>query len=197
MHNQEAFRQNSKSWLIRLSFWFAAVILAFGAVWSGYNLYHAVSRHQPASTSSNDLSPCGMDPKKARFAGCLFDPIALSWVPQECYDFDLAKEFLELAVPSGWQFWQESGKESKALSLANVMQRQDMVLYVSRRYLRERCVFGWRKMHRAVMRGREVDGYVLDWDGIVGCEEVWKGRKEDRDGLVRVEVGFPSCGRYF
>ncbi|KAM3064762.1 hypothetical protein ACMFMF_011757 [Clarireedia jacksonii] len=54
-----------------------------------------MSRVNP--TTAHQLQPCGLDSETAKANGCIFDLMTMSWLAPECYDDELAEEFLEVA----------------------------------------------------------------------------------------------------
>ncbi|PHH63513.1 hypothetical protein CDD81_5794 [Ophiocordyceps australis] len=159
-------------------------LLSLGVLFAGYDLFRAASTPTPKPATH----PCGTEAKTARGLKCMFDPIAVAWLPAECHDFALTGEFMAVQK---WHYWAEA-EGGETLSLANVMQGQHGVLYVEEEYVRQRCVFAWRKLHGAVVNGTAVDGYTVDWEGLMECEEVFRGRRGD-GGRREVKVRYPSC----
>lgn len=163
-------------------------VLCVVAALAAYDFYRTFE----ASQSLNDasfLSPCGNDPNTARFKGCLFDPVSIAWLPHDCHDFDLTREFMALEK---WQFWTQPSA-GHSISLANVMQGRHSSLFVQKTFLQNSCNFAWRKSHRALMNRTAVDGYTVDWHGLLDCEELFKKSGGDEDILHEVKVRYPSC----
>ncbi|KAJ6442619.1 CS-like domain-containingprotein [Purpureocillium lavendulum] len=163
-------------------------LLCLGVLFASYDLYRAAGSSAPVRDETH-ARPCGNDAITARNRGCMFDPISIAWLPDACHDFDLTKEFLAV---ERWHYWTRPGT-ADAMSLANVMQGQHSTLFVSETYLRHRCVFAWKKLHRAVMNATSVDGYTADWDGMMECEELFRDGRADGGGLHEVTVGYPAC----
>ncbi|PHH93027.1 hypothetical protein CDD83_2137 [Cordyceps sp. RAO-2017] len=188
---EEAIDPGHRSKIFRCVLQVIILLLSLGLLFAGYDLYRAItaSRASASLESSDQPRPCGDDPLTARSKGCLFDPIAMAWLPNECHDFELTKEFLEM---EHWQFWAQP-VDGQAFSLANVYQGLHSALFVRESYLRHRCVFAWRKIHRAIINTTAIDGYATDWDGIRKCEELFKGSEGDDKVLHKVNVGYPTC----
>ncbi|UNI23114.1 hypothetical protein JDV02_008952 [Purpureocillium takamizusanense] len=168
-----------------------ASLLCLGVLFAGYDLYRAsVAASVWSPVENAQVRPCGDSPLTARNRGCMFDPIAMAWLPDACHDFELTKEFLSVQQ---WHYWKRPDPTSNSISLANVMQGQHSTLFVTERYLRHRCVFAWRKLHRAVLNSTSVDGYATDWDGMMECEGLFKDRRVDDGALHEVSVGYPAC----
>ena len=165
-------------------------LLCLGVLFAGYDLYRASTAPSvPSPEETLQLRPCGNDAITARSRGCMFDPISIAWLPESCHDFELTKEFLAV---ERWHFWTRPDT-SDAMSLANVMQGQHSTLFVSETYLRHRCVFAWRKLHRAVLNSTAVDAYTTGWDGMMECEELFKVGRSDGGARYEVTVGYPAC----
>ncbi|RDA86742.1 hypothetical protein CP532_4164 [Ophiocordyceps camponoti-leonardi (nom. inval.)] len=185
--DEEAADSNRLSSIFRCVLQVVTLLLSISLLFAAYDLYRTAATPRELE---ND-GPCGSDPLTARSRGCLFDPIATAWLPNQCHDFQLTKEFLEA---EHWQYWTDSSGE-RAISLANVYQGLHSVLFVSESYLRHRCVFAWRKIHRAIVNATAVDGYVRDWDGILECEKLFEGNGGGSSGemLYEVRVKYPTC----
>ncbi|PHH78508.1 hypothetical protein CDD82_3017 [Ophiocordyceps australis] len=91
-------------------------LLSLGVLFAGYDVFRA------ASTPVHIAAPhaCGTEAKTARDLNCMFDPIAVAWLPVECHDFNLTGEFMALQK---WHYW-AAAEGGETLSLANVMQGQ-------------------------------------------------------------------------
>ncbi len=184
--------QGSK--LFRCLLQVVASLLCLGVLFAGYDLYRASTAPSIASPEQTpQLRHCGNDAITARNRGCMFDPISIAWLPESCHDFELTKEFLAV---ERWHFWTRPDT-SDAMSLANVMQGQHSTLFVSETYLRHRCVFAWRKLHRAVLNSTAVDAYTTGWDGMMECEELFKDGRTDGGARYEVTVGYPECRAEF
>ena len=66
---------------------------------------------------------CGSTPNEARMNGCQFQLWSYSWVPSECFDHDLQKTFLNIAISSeGWSYYSTpSGSNDDLLDTGVVM----------------------------------------------------------------------------
>ncbi|CZT10170.1 uncharacterized protein RAG0_14709 [Rhynchosporium agropyri] len=78
---------------------------AFGIAF-GITLYFLTRSRisSPGNTSFLDVyeeSPCGNTPEQASSRGCKFEMQNLAWMPEECYDAELAEEWNQMP----WQFW--------------------------------------------------------------------------------------------
>jgi hypothetical protein len=74
-------------------------------------------------TSSPPTRHCGSTPNETRMNGCQFQLWSYSWVPSECFDHDLQKSFLDIAISSeGWSYYSSpSGSEEDHLDTGVVM----------------------------------------------------------------------------
>ncbi|KAK2589588.1 hypothetical protein QQS21_012738, partial [Conoideocrella luteorostrata] len=165
------------------------VLLVIVALSAAYDL-HRVSTGSPSSNTASSSGVCGSDPVTARFRGCMFDPISVAWLPQECHDFDLTREFLELEKA---QFWTKAEAGEQPISLANLMQGRHSSLFVRKSYLQYRCVFAWRKSHGAVKNETALDGYTTDINELMKCEKLFQDTEGDDERLHQVTVRYPTC----
>ena len=109
--------------------------------------------------NATEETPCGSTVNDARSAGCLFDPLTFAWLPPACYDFSLTSSFLAL---EDWEYYRlHTDGSRRQLSLINIMQSSDEVLYVSWEFHRQHCAHLWLKMHRAMLERRPIDGVSM------------------------------------
>ena len=176
-------------------FYPVTIILLLGIVMLALRLEtlsHAVAPPDPTlDITQSEENPCGTTANVARNRGCLFDPLTFAWLPPACYDYNLTADFLKV---QDWSWWRERPDGSRRqLSLINVMQSSDEVLYVNWEYHRQHCVFMWKKLHRAMLSGGVIDGLTM-WEGITGvCDGVLRDSRDGNDTSVPGYVRFPSC----
>ncbi|PYI05626.1 hypothetical protein BO78DRAFT_268746, partial [Aspergillus sclerotiicarbonarius CBS 121057] len=132
---------------------------------------------------------CGGTPEEARRCGCNFDILTFCWVFEECDDIELTREFLEL---EDWKWFTESGDNETVPREAAGAGETD--LFVSWGYHTTHCTYMYKKMHRAIMRGKPMDGHLGSYNHTEHC--AWVLTSEGvPDTLVntRAEVRYPSC----
>lgn len=185
-------------WILNTCFYLIITTLAFGIVASAVKI-QARSFIRPSPETALDMTPeeahpCGFDANTARDRGCNFDPLTFAWLPPACYDYNLTAEFLQL---QDWAWWRERADGSRRqLSLINVMQSSDDVLFVSWEYHRQHCVYLWLKMHRAMLAGVAIDGVsMLDIITDV-CDGVLRSERDVDDTSVPGYIRYPSCKVY-
>jgi hypothetical protein len=144
--------------------------------------------------NETEESPCGSNANSARDAGCIFDPLTFAWLPPACYDWNLTSEFIAL---QDWEYYRLLPDGSfRQLSLINIMQSSDEVLYVSWEFHRQHCAYLWLKMHRAMLERRAIDGVSM-MNIITGvCEGVMRSEREWNDTSVPGYIRYPSCKMY-
>jgi hypothetical protein len=148
------------------------------------------------SVPQDEEEPCGKDAIAARARGCNFDPLTFAWLPPRCYDYNLTAEFIGL---QDWEWYRKRPDGSKRrLSLINVMQGNDVEIYVSWDYHRQHCNYMYLKMHRAMMSTGDkwIDGVTM-WDIMPGvCDGVFRSKRDLNDTSVQGYIRFPSCKKY-
>lgn len=144
--------------------------------------------------NATEETPCGSTANAARSAGCLFDPLTFAWLPPACYDFPLTSSFLALQE---WEYYRllPDGSQ-RQLSLINLMQSSDEVVYVSWEFHRQHCAFLWLKMHRAMLERRPIDGVSMMDIITEVCDGVFRSGREGNDTSVPGYIRFPSCKVY-
>lgn len=172
------------------------VVLVAWITIAGLHLRNHSHSIQTSNTIVNktENQPCGSDAISARHAGCLFDPLTFAWLPPACYDWNLTSEFLDL---QDWEYYRQHPDGSRRqLSLINVMQSTDEVLYVSWEFHRQHCAYLGLKMHRAMLERRPIDGVSMMEATTGVCEDVLRSKREGNDTSVPGYIKYPSCKIY-
>ena len=141
------------------------------------------------------LGDCGNSVEEAQAKGCIFDVMAFTWEPPECYDAELVAEFLD---SYDWKFYRKwHGKEEDLIPWEESSQGLSDV-WSPWIYHTLHCTFQWRKFHRAWAAGAPIDSATADYNHTRHCEsQLWKGEYEGNDVInTLLELRFLSCG-YF
>jgi hypothetical protein len=139
---------------------------------------------------SSMVTQCGDSAESARTLGCFFDIMSFSWIPPECFDEALTREFDRMQA---WE-WFEDVAGRKPVTKTEVLQGTASQLYVSFDYHRAHCTFMWKKFHRAIGEGNLVDSYIGSYNHTLHCERMLLIRDEDLDSLnTRIVAKFPLC----
>lgn len=146
------------------------------------------------SINVTEEAPCGSDANAARSAGCIFDPLTFAWLLPACYDWNLTSEFIAL---QDWEYFRlQPDGSRRQLSLINIMQSSDEIIYVSWEFHRQHCAYLWLKMHRAMLERRPIDGVsMLDIITDV-CDGVTRSDRLGNDTSVPGYIRYPSCKLY-
>ena len=139
--------------------WLIASVMALVVVGVVTNLQHS----QP-----EDISPesCGNSSREALSLGCSFDVMTFAWLPDRCFDKELVDDFLAL---KDWNWYLDVGGQQTADSASVVAGAYDKV-YVKNEYHMYHCTYMWKKMHRATLAGKVLDGYIGDMHHTAHCE---------------------------
>lgn len=115
-----------------------------------------------------NVSPetCGNSSSEALSLGCSFDVISFAWLPVRCFDKELVDEFLAL---KDWNWYLDAGAQQTADFVSVAAGAYDE-LYVTQEYHMYHCTYMWRKMHRAILAGDVLDGYIGDMHHTAHCE---------------------------
>ena len=114
-----------------------------------------------------DISPelCGNSSREALSLGCSFDVMTFAWLPDRCFDKELVDDFLAL---KDWNWYLDVRGQQIADSASVVAGAYDAV-YVTNEYHMYHCTYMWRKMHRATLAGKVLDGYIGDMHHTAHC----------------------------
>jgi len=157
-----------------------------------YNVNKTHNHHQTDLVSSSELlesqtpesqhlawagsgsQGCGQTPTEAVSRGCIFDVMTTSWQHPDCYDAELNAEITALHSP--WKFYWSSGPpdERPTPDMLNLIPLEELgffkgTFWATREYHVWHCTYTWRQMHRAVERGRKLDGFLLNYEHTAHC----------------------------
>lgn len=170
-------------------------------------------------------SPCGSDAKTAQANGCIFEVLSFAWLPPECHDHEAEKDFL---ASGNWSWFAHTPGVSAdslrdlplgglpplpPLSLDQIRQGTHHGVHVTWGYHVTHCTYIWQKMHRALLRGKFVDSYMMEMEHTKHCSrrflESATGKLDEDTGLIvgpppeweswvtQLALKFPSCQEAF
>ncbi|KAF7934502.1 uncharacterized protein EAE98_000788 [Botrytis deweyae] len=147
-----------------------------------------MSRVNPST--AHKLQPCGLDSETAKANGCVFDLMTMAWLHRDCYDDELSEEFLEVA--SEPFFYDMEGtkpvKDYKELSEVKVM------VWTTRKYHIFHCSYGWRMMHRSLLRGGVLESGLSSYHHTEHCTDQLMNQTASFDTVMtRINIDFPDC----
>ena len=176
--------------ILVLGFIVLTFALSFHAVDLLGQIGHKVTALKPASHGPRSYKyPCGTTASEAKAKGCIFDVMSMAWQSPECYDPDLAEEFMDLGP---WEFYADQ-EGSQMLSYEQVSQA-GQISWTTRRYFVQHCIFGWKAMHRAWQRGWRMDANLASIAHTELCSRVFANTSIPLDAMsTRIHVDFPSC----
>ncbi|TVY27468.1 hypothetical protein LHYA1_G003188 [Lachnellula hyalina] len=147
-----------------------------------------MSRVNP--TTAHQLQPCGLDAATAKKNGCIFDLLTMSWLAPECYDEELSEEFLEVA--SEPFFYDMEG--TKPIKDYNELSEVTQMVYTTRRYHIFHCSYGWRMMHRALVRGGVLESGLSGYHHTEHCTDQLMNQTIPYDKVItKINIDFPDC----
>ncbi|KAH8585777.1 hypothetical protein B0O99DRAFT_646207 [Bisporella sp. PMI_857] len=170
------------------------------------NLQYQVLTADNKSYPSGQLSwsqnfealPCGKTPEEAKARGCRFDMLATAWLPPRCIDYELVDEFMELGH---WQFYTEMHGTTKHSSyepelLGSISEPRS--IWTSRSWHLIHCLYMWKKIGRALVKGTHVDSETVSEPHTTHClksiEEVVFGTHRDPNEIDDfLEIIYPPC----
>ncbi|KAK1850325.1 hypothetical protein CCHR01_07034 [Colletotrichum chrysophilum] len=173
------------------------VLLAFTGV-----VEHAICRTILSDTHHKRgpkvmIKPCGNTPQEARERGCHFDVISFCWLPSQCYDAELSREFDE----ANHLEWFLDPNRTSPLSHEQIMTGEYTGLYVNWEYHVRHCTAMWKKMHRAIILGngdgvKAIDGYIVVYEHTKHCEHMLLAGRNIAPDIIntRIAVKYPDCG---
>lgn len=148
-----------------------------------------------AAASRTIIRDCGSTAIEARKRGCRFDPISFSWLSPECYDSELVDSFLAMNRWAWYTSKADSPRHTVAMPYRIVALGEQDHLWVTREFHIHHCTFQWKKMHRAILGGKPIDGYIGNYSHTEHCEHVLVEPETRRSSVdVRIQRKFTTCG---
>jgi hypothetical protein len=140
------------------------LILAGAIVGSALTMFVTVQQHtsllpyEPTGARQEPLPEptaisCGDNPDTARSLNCSFDLLSFSWLPSQCYDFQLTSTFLQRY---NWTWYRSKTSEDPSVnepipvSQTVALLGNETELYGSDEYHIIHCIYMWRKLHRGI-----------------------------------------------
>jgi hypothetical protein len=152
--------------------------------------------------------PCGWTADEARAAGCTFDIMAATWLPDECYDDDISSAF---RTHGPWEFYTNSSDfaftdtirwpsaDQLTLLPDEKSASEQRFVWATRRYHLTHCIFLLRRLHRLVDGGKRLDSALEDYHHSKHCGDMIE-KSLDGGGPIPMDlvmtfvvIGYPSC----
>lgn len=150
-------------------------------------LAYEISKDKPVS-----FRDCGGSPDKARARGCRFELHNFAWVPPECYDEELSKEWYN---KYDWLMtYDQDGKQ--VISKEDAQKGDVAAAWVTWAQHVTHCGIVWRKYHRSIMFNRPMDNWTNSYFHTNHCGETmvkWDFLKNSSGGLDVLHLKFPTC----
>lgn len=151
----------------------------------------------PSLPFRRNVYMCGDNPSEALANGCQFDMTSFSWLPPTCADTELMEQFLSRR---NWTWYSDDNdddhQQMTPISQDEVSSGRHEILHVSWEYHFHHCTYMWRKLHRAVLKGKPVDGYIGSMHHTAHCADILLQQDEMRAGgeTTVIFAKYPSCG---
>jgi hypothetical protein len=152
--------------------------------------------------------PCGLTAEEARAAGCTFDIMTATWLPDECYDDEITSAF---RAHGPWEFYTNTSDFEFTPTIRWPSENQLTLLsdeksvgeqrfaWATRRYHLTHCIFLLRRLHRLVDGGKRLDSESWDYHHSKHCGDMIE-KSLDGNGPVPMDlimtfvvIGYPSC----
>ncbi|KAI2615007.1 hypothetical protein GGR54DRAFT_614648 [Hypoxylon sp. NC1633] len=164
------------------------IIIVLLSTWGIISLYKTASHRIAESHNSTEKFAAPLYPScscggttvaEAKRRGCVFTPLAISWLPPHCVDMELSDDFdKEGPGPNGeWDYWSDMNK-TRRLSREEVgyLAENNGVFYATQDWHVTHCVYTWKKHYRSKWTGVTIERRSNGLDHIEHCREVLKIR---------------------
>ena len=148
-------------------------------------------------TANSRTCTCGSTLNETKSLGCIFDSLALDWIPLYCHDEELTHAF-EKAAPEpdiGWKYWTDENRTSLYTleEIAELPGTDHNCFWVEAIWHYTHCTYYWKKLYRSRFTGVVVEPNSDNIGHLEHCEEMLLARDKDI-GLTVTSVGFGGFG---
>jgi hypothetical protein len=174
-------------------------------------LYLTISHH--VKTASG-FDQCGTTATEARSRGCVFEMTGFAWLTKECHDPTTEDEFIEYIVANDIKLFRDMNY-TEEVTIEEVRRgnsgckqprstrrpqatanRHPFVVFVRQQYHLTHCLFLIKKMHRALERGKPIDGIIKPAHHTEHCVgQLLKPHGFRKDDIQFSYTKFPYCGK--
>ena len=160
------------------------LILAFFSSLLAISLF-AGFRH----VSNSSIQSCGSSVPEAIARGCKFELLNFAWLPPDCYDEEISREWDE----QSWGFWRdEDGKEQIPQAIA--LKGESEYAWVTFGQHLTHCTYMLRKYQRAKDAGKPLDPWTGSYNHTVHCSKILLNRVIPLERInSKLERKFLSC----
>ena len=168
------------------------VIVSF-AIWGFLNLSFRFYHNLSASHTNNDPScACGSTLEESKSLGCIYDGLALAWLPPHCHDKELVLEFGKAGPNPGgaWKYWANKNRTSEYTveELAELPATNHNCFYLEPVWHWTHCFYYWKKQYRSRTTGLTVEPLSDSPEHLVHCEDLLL-KQDTSIGLTVAAVG--------
>lgn len=153
---------------------------------------------QQRSTNSFDgdgiVYSCGSSISEAKAMGCKFHPLAMTWLPEECQDWELANAFIQAGDNGQWRYFaDEKGVEEVTIDdlAESAMTGKEYIL--SKNWHLMHCAYDWQKLHRAMINGWKLESVLRNINHSTHCTQVIAHRSPRSRLLTVITPGIDHC----
>jgi hypothetical protein len=94
---------------------------------------------------------CGASIEEAKAVGCVFDILAMAWIPPQCHDPKLVDEFRQ---ERNWRYWaDQDGTVELREDELHLRSGPDQLIWATLEWHLIHCNYEWQKMNRAMIVG--------------------------------------------
>jgi hypothetical protein len=153
------------------------------------------------------IAECGSTRQEAIDRGCIFDVMAVEWVPKECYDKEYASDsvaegtMLAGVGASGVFPWFKDQNRTVSIAQEDLKSLDELVGYTDETFHVAHCLYSWRALAKATRRAlwgeRDVflSGAILGEDHINHCNMVIGDQNHRVGAKSKVSFGLGQCIR--
>ena len=175
-------------------------------IWGFVDLSLRLSQWRKALT--RDANPpcwCGTSNEEAIAMGCIYDHIAVDWLPPDCTDRDLVAEFDRSGPgPNGtWPYFvlstvSEKEPQFAPLDIAQIdtYAAQGTDYFATREWHILHCMFIWRKQLRAGLSGKVVEPWNNHEEHIKHCSSYIVDAIRTNQRLDDIDTWIPGTNRH-
>jgi hypothetical protein len=135
---------------------------------------------------------CGNTTEEALGKDCIFEFVAMAWVPRACYDQELEEEFLQRR---DWHFYADvEGQQELSKEVIRETGGTNP-LFMSYEFHWVHCAYTWKKLHRSRLRQKPIDTHISNYYHTIHCADglADHGPSNDTRPISKFHKYYESC----
>jgi len=113
---------------------------------------------------------CGESPEQSKARGCIYDPLAVTWVRPECYYPEIIEEFIDMG-PVDF-FSEKSMSNESRVPIEEVIEGLHVQVWAPHKFHSVHCAHVVKKVHHTLANHLPIDSFSLNYEHTKHCQLV-------------------------